>query len=258
MKKIIAFSGKGGVGKTTSLVLFLKYLIENKKAKDILVIDSDPDANVADVIGQEIKFSDTIGGKMAELKRKIEKMQIPVNFPKTDIVETDVFDCLIEGDNFDILTMGRSEGSGCYCSINNMLKHSIDILSKNYDVTLLDAPAGLEHFARKTGQDVTDLIIVTDPSKMGIHTMKRILEITDELKLKFENIWILGNRFPEDLKEILKKEVEKIGKDNLRLLGFIPQDNEISKINLMEGNLLELSSTNPTYIQSKEIFNKIM
>ena len=62
MKKIIAFAGKGGVGKTTSLVLFLKYILEKKKAEDILVIDSDPDANVADVIGKEVNFCDTIGG----------------------------------------------------------------------------------------------------------------------------------------------------------------------------------------------------
>jgi len=65
MKKLIAFAGKGGVGKTTSLVLFLKYVLEKSKM-DILVIDADPDANVADVIGKEVKFSDTIGGKMAE------------------------------------------------------------------------------------------------------------------------------------------------------------------------------------------------
>ena len=71
MKKIIAFSGKGGVGKTTSLVLFLKYILETKNKLDILVIDSDPDANIADVIGEEVKFCDTIGGKMKDLKDKI-------------------------------------------------------------------------------------------------------------------------------------------------------------------------------------------
>ena len=30
LKKIITFSGKGGVGKTTALALFLKYILENK------------------------------------------------------------------------------------------------------------------------------------------------------------------------------------------------------------------------------------
>jgi len=258
MKKIVAFSGKGGVGKTTSLVLFLKYLIENKKAKDIIVIDSDPDANVADVIGEEVKFSDTIGGKMADLKKKIEKMQLSPTIPKSDIVETDVFDCLIEMDAFDILEMGRSEGPGCYCSINNMLKNAIDVLSKNYDITLIDSPAGLEHFARKTGRNVTDLVVVTDPSKMGIHTMKRILEVTQEVNLKFEKIWILGNRFPDHLKDILKNTVEQITNINVKLLGFIPNDDKISEINMTEGNLLELSNDNKAYNDAKEIFNQII
>ena len=155
MKKIIAFAGKGGVGKTTSLVLFLKYILEKSKL-DILVIDADPDANVADVIGKEVKFSETIGGKMAELKKKIEKRQIPVDVPKSDIVESDVFECLLEMDDFDILEMGRSEGTGCYCSINNILKRVIDVLSKNYDITLYDSPAGLTgHQDSSVGQQCT-------------------------------------------------------------------------------------------------------
>jgi CO dehydrogenase maturation factor len=161
-------------------------------------------------------------------------------------------------DEFDLLEMGRQEGEGCYCFINDVLKKVIDSLSKNYEITLLDSPAGLEHFARKTGRDVTDLVIVTDPSKMGIHTMKRILEITDELQLKFENIWILGNRFPDDLKVVLDEEVQKVKKENVKLLGFISNNDEISKLNLMDGNLLELSKDNPSYQQAKDIFAKII
>ncbi|MHA1689596.1 MAG: AAA family ATPase, partial [Promethearchaeota archaeon] len=195
VKKVISFSGKGGVGKTTTLVLFLKYILEQNDHLDILVIDSDPDANVADVIGQNIKFSDTIGGKMRVLKDKIQKRQLPLDVPKNQIIEGDVYECLIELDEFDIIEMGRTEGEGCYCYINAVLKNVIDTLSKNYDITIIDSPAGLEHFARKTGRDVTDLIIVTDPSKMGLHTMRRILEITREVELQFENIWVLGNRF---------------------------------------------------------------
>ena len=258
MKKIIAFTGKGGVGKTTSLVLLLKYIIETKKVQDILVIDSDPDANIADVIGEEVKFCDTLGGKMKILKDKIQSFKLSPTIPKQDIIESDVFSCLIEMDAFDLLEMGRQEGEGCYCFINDVLKKVIDRLAKNYDMTLLDSPAGLEHFARKTSQDVTDLVIVTDPSKMGIHTMKRILEITDELKLKFEKVWILGSRFPEDLKEVLEGEVEKLSRSNVKLLGFIDNDAEISKVNLMEGNLLDLSTENASYIQAKENFSKII
>lgn len=259
MRKIIAFAGKGGVGKTTNLALFLKYLLETKdNLKDILVIDSDPDANVADVIGKEISFGETIGGKMTVLKEKIQKRQLPLDVPKNQIIEGDVYRCLIEMDRFDLLEMGRQEGEGCYCYINSVLKNCIDTLSKNYDITLLDSPAGLEHFARKTGRDVTDLVIVTDPSKMGIHTMKRILEISDEVELKFENIWILGNRFPENLREILKKEVESLNKDNVKLLGFISNNDEIGELNLTGGNLLKLSENNQSYQEAKQIFEKIV
>jgi len=258
MKKIIAFSGKGGVGKTTSLVLLLKYLIEVKKVQDILVIDSDPDANVADIIGEEVSFRDTLGGKMKILKDKIQGFKLSPGTPKQDLIESDVYSCLIEMDEFDLLEMGRQEGEGCYCFINDVLKKVIDRLSKNYDVTLLDSPAGLEHFARKTGRDVTDLVIVTDPSKMGIHTMKRILEISKELNLKFENVWVLGNRFPENVKDILEKEVEKLKDENVHLLGFISNDDEISRVNLTGGNLLDALGDNPAYQQAKDIFAKIL
>ncbi|MFX1325045.1 MAG: AAA family ATPase [Promethearchaeota archaeon] len=258
MKKIIAFSGKGGVGKTTSLALLLKYILENKSNLDILVIDSDPDANVADVIGKEVQFCDTIGGKMKVLKDKIQKRQMPLDVPKNQIIEGDVYDCLIEMDDFDLLEMGRQEGEGCYCYINSVLKNVIDTLSKNYDITLLDSPAGLEHFARKTGRNVTDLIVVTDPSRMGMHTLRRILEITEEVDLQFENIWVLGNRFPKNLRQILITEVEKINIPNVKLLGFISSNDNISEINLIGGNLLDIASDNSSYQEAKEIFAKIL
>jgi len=258
MKKIISFSGKGGVGKSTLLVLMLKYLLEKFDNLDILVIDADPDANIGDLIGKEIHFKETVGGKMAVLKDKIQKRQIPLDVSKDQIIESEVFEALIEMDDFDILEMGRGEGEGCYCSVNNILKRIIDILSKNYDVVLIDAPAGLEYFARKTGRNVTDLVIISDPSKMGIHTMKRILEVTKEVKLLFENIWILGNRFPDNVKEILEKEVASVNERNVKLLGFIANSDEISKMNLVGENLLQLPSESKTYKTAKELFSAII
>ncbi len=258
MRKIISFSGKGGVGKSTLLVLMLKYLLEKFKDLNILVIDADPDANIGDLIGKEIKFKETVGGKMAELKQKIQKRLIPLEVSKNQIVESEVFDSLIEMDEFDILEMGRGEGEGCYCSINNFLKRIIDVLAKNYEIVLIDAPAGLEFFARKTGQDVTDLIIVSDPSKMGIHTMKRILEVTKEVNLKFENIWILGNRFPEDLRNILEKEVAGIKDEDVKLLGFVSNSEEISRMNIIGENLLLLPKESKAYKTAKRLFASII
>ncbi|TFF98333.1 MAG: hypothetical protein EU547_01800 [Promethearchaeota archaeon] len=256
-KKIVAFSGKGGVGKTTGLALFLKYLIQ-KDSLDIIVIDADPDANLGDVLGKNMHFDETLASKMQEMKEKIRKREIPIGMPKNQIIEGHVFSSLIEMDEFDIIEMGRQEGEGCYCFINSILKNAVDTIAENYNVTLIDSPAGLEHFSRKTGRDVTDLIIVSDPSKMGFQTMKRILELTNEVDLRFERIWVLGNRFSDDLHEILRKEVEKLNDNRVELLGFIPNDNQISEFNFEGKSLLKLPENNLAYQKAIEIFSKIV
>ena len=93
---------------------------------------------------------------------------------------------------------------------------------------------------------------------MGIHTMKRILELTKEVELLFENIWIVGNRFPDNVKEILEKEVASINEQNVNLLGFIPDSEEISKMNLIGENLLLLSDDADAYKKAKALFAKII
>ena len=125
-------------------------------------------------------------------------------------------------------------------------------------MVLIDAPAGLEYFSRKTGRNVTDLVIVSDASKMGIHTMKRILELTKEVDLLFENIWIVGNRFPDNVKEILEKEVASIKEKNVKLLGFIANSEEISTMNLIGENLLLLNNENDAYKKAKDLYAKII
>ncbi len=256
--KIISFSGKGGVGKSTLLVLMLKYIIESKKFENILVIDADPDANIGDLIGEEIHFKQTIGGKMTELKERIQKQMVSLDVPKNQVIEAEFYETLIEMDDFDLIEMGRGEGEGCYCSVNNTLKHVIDIIATNYDIVLIDAPAGLEYFARKTGQDVSDLIIVTDASKMGFHTMERIVEITNEVQLDFKNILILGNRFPDDMQILLEERVKKITDKKVQFLGALPYNEEVSKINLTGENLLDLAKENEFYNSAKNLFAEII
>ena len=118
MNKSIAFTGKGGVGKTTSLILFLKSLIERGKDHKILVIDADPDSNVADLLGTNVDFMDTIAGKMHSIMHKIENNNIFPYKDKKSAVESEIFNCIIHEKKFDLLEMGRMEGEGCYCFIN--------------------------------------------------------------------------------------------------------------------------------------------
>ena len=43
---------------------------------------------------------------------------------KQDLLEMQIEQSLVETPDFDLISMGRPEGPGCYCAINNMLRGS--------------------------------------------------------------------------------------------------------------------------------------
>jgi len=192
---VVAFTGKGGTGKTVLTALALKLLLKQGR-KNLLIVDADPATNLPDVLG--IKIDKTVGMVATELKKKIgEADQIPPDIDKKSLLEGLILQTLVETPQFDLLAMGRTEGEGCYCLVNNLLTHIIDTLSKNYALTLMDMEAGLEHLSRRTDRDVDILIVVTDPSKMGIETARRIKELAKEVHIKFHKIYLVGNMIPQ-------------------------------------------------------------
>jgi CO dehydrogenase maturation factor len=175
-------------------------------------------------------------------------------------LESDIQSIIYEEDDYDILVLGRGEGKGCYCFINNLLKNIIDPLEESYDLIIMDMPAGLEHFSRRTEKDVDDLIIVTDMSRMGFNVVERIVEIAKEVHLDFNNYWIIGNRFTEEAKQYLEEKIAEIKEKfgiNIVLAGYVPSDNEITKANLLSSPIIEIPDDNPAYKKTKEIAEKI-
>ena len=75
-KKIISFSGKGGVGKSTLAMLFLKYVITNYTDLETLVIDADPDSNIPDLLDIEVLFEETIGGITTSFKKRMSDEKV--------------------------------------------------------------------------------------------------------------------------------------------------------------------------------------
>ncbi|MHA1266042.1 MAG: nucleotide-binding protein [Candidatus Helarchaeota archaeon] len=249
---VIAVAGKGGVGKTTFAALLLRIL--SKTDKDILMMDCDPDANMPDVLGIPVMRQQTVGGKASKLKEQISKGQIPPQMTKERILENEIFEILQELDDFDLLTMGCSEGPGCYCFANQLITQILDRLSKNYDITLMDMEAGLEHLSRRTTRDVDILVMVTDASKMGLTTVKRIKELSKEVGLTFKKMYIVGNKFTPALKEHLEKVASEIG---VEVLGIIPPSDLIAKYNLEGRSLLDLPDDAPPVLAVKEMVKKL-
>ncbi|MBD3186664.1 AAA family ATPase [Candidatus Bathyarchaeota archaeon] len=243
---ILAVSGKGGVGKTTISALILKYLTLKRPLPNILVLDVDPDTNMPDVLGMRVDRAHTVGGIAHELREQIKKGKLKPNFNKASYLESKTFEIMIEEEEFDMIVMSKSEGTGCYCFINSAMSGIIDTLQDGYHYVVIDTAAGLEHFSRRTMKDLDHLFIVTDPSKMGLKTAKRIITMTTELEISVGNVHIIGNRFTPENESILRKYFENEG-ENVDVLGILPQDPEIQRLNLMGKSLLEIPIDNPLY-----------
>jgi CO dehydrogenase maturation factor len=257
MKKKVCFAGKGGVGKSSCVILFLKYIIANFPDSKKLIIDADPDANILDLLNESLGLYGTIGGEIIELKKKIDRKEVPPNVSERKLIEETILKNIKKNREFEVVVQGRREGEGCYCSVNNVVKSIIDTLEEIYQFVIIDSPAGLEFFSRKTAKDIDDLILVTDMSKMSFHTIERLMEIKEEVEAQFQNIWVLVNKYNANSKAPFIERIEEFSNGEARLLGFLDYNPEIQRINFETKSLLEISKDNPIYRQAQEVFSSL-
>ncbi|MBE6984164.1 MAG: carbon monoxide dehydrogenase [Ruminococcaceae bacterium] len=223
MPHTIAVAGKGGVGKTTVCGMMIDYLIGQKKTP-LLVVDADANSNLNEVLGVEVET--TLGAVREEIARSEQKGgTIPKGMTKADYAEMRFAEALIEEDDFDMLVMGRTQGKGCYCYVNGILKAQVDKYIGAYKYTIIDNEAGLEHVARGTLPQVDTLLLVSDCSKRGIQAVGRIAEMVKDLRLEPKVMKLIVNRAPNGvLNDGVKAEIEAQG---LELLGVLPQDEAV-------------------------------
>ncbi|MFI3312974.1 MAG: AAA family ATPase [Eubacteriales bacterium] len=220
----IAVAGKGGVGKTTISGMMINYLCKQKKGP-VLVVDADANANLNEVLGVEIET--TLGDIREEMARaELAKVSpIPSGMTKQDYAEFKFNSALAEEDDFDMLVMGRTQGKGCYCYVNGVLKSQVDKYVNRYAYTVIDNEAGLEHISRGTLPRVDTLLLISDCSRRGIQAAARLAEMVVDLELKPTTMKLIVNRAPGGvLNDGVKEEIEKHG---LVLAGVLPQDQSV-------------------------------
>jgi len=247
---IIAVSGKGGTGKTLVSSILVKLL--SKTGKDILVIDADPDSNIPESLGIDVNKS--VGDVREDLKRDVNHGNIPEGMNKWDILDYKIMESIVETHDFDLLMMGRPEGSGCYCAVNNMLRKIIENISSNYDYIVIDTEAGLEHLSRRTTQSVDIMLVVSDSSKRGLHTASRVGKLSKELEISFEQIYLILNRVKVGNEENLSTKAKQTG---LEIIGLIHDDEIVSEFDLEGRPLMELPDDCEPINVIKNVINKL-
>jgi CO dehydrogenase maturation factor len=184
----VAVAGKGGVGKTTFSALAIRHLHETT-GDVVLAVDADPNANLHAKLG--MAAGRTIGDIREELLA--EGDSLPAGVSKQEHVDYQVKLALTEGDGFDLLTMGRPEGAGCYCYVNNILRTFVDSLSEKYRFIVIDNEAGMEHLSRRTTRTSDVLFVVSDASKAALESAVRIAALAREMNLGIERMALVRN-----------------------------------------------------------------
>jgi len=232
----IAVAGKGGTGKTTFAALLIRHLIQKHKGS-ILAVDADPNSNLNEALGVEVKT--VIADILEDTKNP---KAIPNGMTKDMFVQYKLSQALTETEHFDLVVMGGPQGAGCYCYPNDLLRKNMEDLSGNYKYLVMDNEAGLEHISRKTIPRVDHLFVISDAAARGIRSAGRVHELVKSLKTPVQNLYLVVTKVTERGLEELQPEIDKTG---LQLLGTIPYDTTVTEFDIKGKALFDLPDESP-------------
>ncbi len=247
MSQKIAVSGKGGVGKTTVAGVLARLL--GREGKSVLVIDADPDSNMASAIGVPkekregivplSRMFDLIEERTGARPGQAAGGMFSIN-PKVD----DLVDKYgIEGkDGVKLLVLGTitSGGGGCFCPENALLKAFMrHVIFEKEQFVIMDMEAGIEHLGRGTAKHMDMLLIVVEPGLRSVETAGRIKKLAEDIDL--QNIAAVLNKLGnEEEKELIENELEKL---DIPLAGVIPYNKGIVTADLQGISPLDLEES---------------
>lgn len=244
----IAVAGKGGTGKTTFCALMIKQLV-NAGHEPVLAVDADANANLAEALG--VATPETVGDIVAEMMG--DRRLRPGGMTKERYLAYRMHQSMAEGDDFDLLVMGRPEGAGCYCYANNLLRGFVGELSQNYRDVIMDNEAGLEHLSRRTLGRADALFIISDATVRGVRTAVRVAELARKVGLEIERMGLVVNRVRDDTLTALEGLITDQG---LELWGVIPHDAEVECFDLQARPLYDLPDDNHAVRAVRSILEK--
>jgi len=232
MSQVIAVCGKGGVGKTTVTALLSRLLAEDDNGR-VLVVDADP------AIGLGLALSQFPERSINDVRKEIIYTVKQHSTDSVDLaasVDYKLMEIIVEAGSLGFLSVGRPEEEGCYCQLNTLLREAIETLSSHFDLTLIDAEAGVEQVNRRVMRSVSHLLLVSDTALKGIRVAETIRNVADEA-IEYSKLGLLINRArsEEDFHSMASKT-------DLPILGWIPEDDTVREFDIDARSFLEIPS----------------
>ncbi len=227
---VIAVTGKGGVGKTSTSAMIAAALLG--RGGKILLIDADPVMGLVRALGMDA--AGTVAGiRRAILEQSREERQ-------RDMVASSIdywlLEALEERPGYSLLAMGASEEPGCYCPLNKLVREAIKELAVNFDCIVIDGEAGIEQINREVMEGANVLLIISDASMRGLKTARMIYDKIDQGRIRPEKAALILNRV-EDQAAVRRTALEVTG---LEPIAILPEDTWIQNFDREGKSLLEL------------------
>ncbi|MCM8821911.1 MAG: AAA family ATPase [Candidatus Omnitrophica bacterium] len=231
----IGVAGKGGTGKTTLAALTVVALLRNNLGP-VLAIDADPNSNLAETLG--VSAPKSLVEIVDEVSKSIDRL--PAGIDKTQYLEYRVREAITEDKGFDLLVMGKTEGPGCYCYCNHLLREHMEKLQDSYRFVVMDNEAGLEHLSRRTTRQLDILFITALADRNSLLSVQRIYEMTKKLDLDIGQVKLVINEH-----SVLPKSLQM--STPLPVFFTLPFDQEIWQKSCAGKGLLDLPEDSPSY-----------
>jgi CO dehydrogenase maturation factor len=188
----IAVSGKGGTGKTSLAALIVRHLVKHVR-RAVLAVDADPNSTLAQALGVEVTCT------VADIREDAvaKRLDVPEGASRERHIEYCIQQSILECHGFDLLTMGRPEGPGCYCYVNHLLRGCLDVASGDYPFVVIDNEAGMEHLSRRTTTNVDVLFIVAEPTVVSAESALRVADAARKLPIRILRPRMVINKVPD-------------------------------------------------------------
>ncbi|MHA1932637.1 MAG: ATP-binding protein [Promethearchaeota archaeon] len=247
---IIAVVGKGGVGKSIITALFAKNVSQNYNFK-MLLIDADPThphlSNMVKLIPQvslEMIRIDLIN-KTLDKEKSIQELAENIDF--------EVYNAIVEGKDFSLISIGQPEDPGCFCPSNTLLRKVIESISKDFDIILIDCEAGLEQINRMVIESVDIILIVSDLSIRSVETAKTLQKSAKNFT-NYKKLGIVLNKVKGDVSYIINK-LEEL---DLPLLAEIPEDSKILEFDVRGDPIIDIPNNSISLLSMNKLVEQIL